>query len=161
MIDLVLNETHIEIGKNAFEAMAYYIQSDNKKPEAGGILLGHYFDECSFQIVEVSLPSKYDRASRYSFVRCRKNAQRIITKHFDESKGKIIYLGEWHTHPEDMPSPSVLDKKSIKERLLKDELNSDVIFTLILGRKGFYIAAVNKNGIYEEKIFNYQEIELK
>lgn len=160
MIELKLDSVSVKILKDVFERMFAYIQDKANKPEAGGILLGYYFNKNNFSIIDISLPNKEDRASRYGFIRSMKTAQKVINERFNESKGKIIYLGEWHTHPEDFPDPSWVDKKSIIERLRKDDLNSEIIFSLIIGRKGFYIAPVDKDGILSEKRINYKEINL-
>ncbi|MFL9837111.1 Mov34/MPN/PAD-1 family protein [Flavobacterium sp. ST-75] len=159
MMEILIGSIKLKIAESVFDNIYPFIQDDNIKPEAGGILLGYYITSEEFCIIEISLPCVEDKATRYSFIRSRKNAQKIIDKNFKRSDGKIIYLGEWHTHPEDYPSPSGVDRNSIKERLKKDKLNSDVIFTLILGRKGLYIAAVNKNGIFGERNINYDKIE--
>ena len=81
----------------------------------------------------------------------------IINKIFKDSKGKKIYLGEWHTHPEDYPTPSGLDKKSILEQIRGNILNSETIFMLIIGRKGLYISYVEKTGIKTEKNIKFEE----
>jgi len=158
MIEIKLNSISVKISKEVLERMFFYIQDDIVKTEAGGILLGYYFDENNFSVIDISIPTKEDKASRYGFVRSRKTAQKKISERFKESEGKIIYLGEWHTHPEDYPTPSWIDRKSILERFKRDVLNSNIIFTIIIGRKGFYIAPVDKTGILKEINVNYQEI---
>ena len=82
-----------------------------------------------------------------------------MNKFFKESNGKKIYLGEWHTHPEDYPTPSLLDNKSILERMQKDVLNSEIIFMIIVGRKNFYISFVKMDGIKNEKNINFKDID--
>ena len=52
------------------------------------------------------------------------------------SHGEISYLGEWHTHPEDFPKPSIVDKQEWNNIKSKRKYP---IFFLIIGRKDFYI----------------------
>ena len=158
MIEFELGDLSIKISEEVFEKMKSFIQDENHKPEAGGILIGHYLEDNNYSITDVSSPSELDKSSRFNFTRSKKNAQKIINKIFKDSKGKKIYLGEWHTHPEDYPTPSSLDKKSILEQIRGNILNSETIFMLIIGRKGLYISYVEKTGIKTEKNINFEEI---
>ena len=132
----VIDELVIKFFKN-------YIQY-NDSPESGGILVGKIHDKL-IEITNCSLPNKYDKKSRYNFTRAYKPAQKFINKHFEKSDGRKIYLGEWHTHPEDEPIPSCIDKKSFDETLNKNKLNSDIHFMIIVGRIYLYV------GIYHNK----------
>jgi integrative and conjugative element protein (TIGR02256 family) len=158
MIKFELGNLSIKISKEVLEKIKYFIQNENHKPEAGGILIGHYLEDNNYSITDVSTPSEFDKSSRFNFTRTKKNAQKIINNIFKDSKGKKIYLGEWHTHPEDYPTPSVLDKKSILEQIRGNILNSEIIFMLIVGRKGIYISYVEKNGIKNSLNINFDEI---
>uniref|UniRef100_UPI003CED28D9 Mov34/MPN/PAD-1 family protein n=1 Tax=Enterobacter cloacae complex sp. 280C5 TaxID=3395861 RepID=UPI003CED28D9 len=39
------------------------------------------------------------------------------------SDGFLVYLGEWHTHPEDFPQPSSTDLRSWRTGLKDDRAN--------------------------------------
>lgn len=158
MLEFELGNLSIKISKEALEKMMSFIQDENHKPEAGGILIGHYLEDDNYSITDVSSPSLFDKSSRFNFTRSKKNAQKIINKIFKESNGKKIYLGEWHTHPEDYPTPSGLDKKSILEQIQGNILNSEIIFMLIVGRNGIYISYVEKSGIKNALKINFEEI---
>ena len=157
MMEFELGNLSIKISEEVFEKMKSFIQDEKYKPEAGGILIGHYLEDNNYSITDVSSPSKLDKSSRFNFTRSKNNAQKIINKIFKDSKGKKIYLGEWHTHPEDYPTPSGLDKKSILEQIRGNILNSEIIFMLIIGRKGLYISYVEKTGIKTEKNIKFEE----
>ena len=159
MLVIELGGASIKISFEVLEEMFHYIQNDNNKPEAGGILIGHDLEDHNFSITDISIPSVYDKSSRFNFTRSKKNAQKILNKFFKESNGKKIYLGEWHTHPEDYPTPSLLDNKSILERMQRDVLNSEIIFMIIVGRKKFYISFVKIDGIKNEKSINFKDID--
>lgn len=123
-----------------------YIQNDVDKSEAGGIITGKVYENL-IEILNCSEPSLLDERSRYNFKRSFKSAQIYINEKFVESRGEEIYLGEWHTHPEDIPSPSNTDINSFNKTLTNNILNSNVHFMIIVGIKAIYL------GIYIDRKF--------
>lgn len=158
MIAIDLSPVMVRISRELISGMSSFIQDDNKKPESGGILIGYYQEKDSYIITDFTQPRNGDKQSRYEFIRSKKNAQKVLISLFKESDGKKIYLGEWHTHPEDNPTPSGTDISSIKNRIKHDRLNSETIFMIIFGRKSFYICSVNKSSIQMERNISYDEI---
>lgn len=153
-----IGDTNFKILPTAFHKMQAYIQDDDSKEEAGGIMLGYCMDGNNFTIIEVTMPNKADKRSRFGFWRTSALHQRFLNKLFKKSKGKSIYLGEWHTHPEDFPKPSGIDKKSIVTQIRKSKLNSDKIFALVMGRKGLHLSLVDKEGVVFEKHLKFEEL---
>ncbi|WP_264524037.1 Mov34/MPN/PAD-1 family protein [Flavobacterium sp. N502536] len=158
MIEFILGNLFVKISRNVLEDLKKFIQDDLQKPESGGILIGFYIEDNTYSITDVSFPSSYDKSSRYNFTRSIKNAQNVLNQFFKESNGKKIYLGEWHTHPEDFPIPSSLDEKSILQQMTGNILNSQIIFMMIIGRKGIYISSVDENGIKTKKKVKFDEL---
>lgn len=111
--------------------------------ESGGIVLGFVCGNYNIYISKVSLPNCFDKASRYNFERDRHVAQIIVNFEFHNSNGEIIYLGEWHTHPEQNPLPSPVDIKMIKNQYKENKINEDFLILLIQGTKSMYI------GVYD------------
>ncbi len=142
-----LGEIIIRIDQKVINTFIDFIQDDEDKSEAGGILMGYYIDDFSFYISDLSTPSANDKSSRFNFIRSFINAQKIIELFFKNSKGKKIYLGEWHTHPEKLPSPSATDLNSFENQLKNNFLNSKFIFLIIIGTTGLYAASYCKSGI--------------
>lgn len=97
------------------------------------------------KVKKCSEPCIYGIASSYTFERDAEKANQIIKQEFVESEGKMVYLGEWHTHPTAIPSPSPTDKKSIKDILKNNHLASNIIIFIIVGRtldyKGYFDGA--------------------
>lgn len=160
MIVIDLDPIIVRSSTELFLGLTAFIQDDYKKPESGGILIGYFQENNSYIITDFTKPGHEDKQSRFGFVRSKKNAQKEVNFFFKESEGKKIYLGEWHTHPEDFPSPSSTDKASIWDRIQKDRINAETIFMIIFGRKGIYISAVNKSRITIEREISYVELEL-
>src|SRR5436305_5425846 len=77
-----------------------YRQIGVSAKESGGILLGEVSNN-SILISKATTPNSQDKSSRFGFTRIKKPAQLIINYEHENSDGKITYLGEWHSHPED------------------------------------------------------------
>ncbi|WP_258058132.1 Mov34/MPN/PAD-1 family protein, partial [Vibrio cholerae] len=58
-----------------------------------------------------------------------------VNEAFERSAGTHLYLGEWHTHPEDRPFPSATDRHSWRRNIVSDES----MLLLIVGRKDFWL----------------------
>lgn len=138
MKSFTLDALNIHIDDHVLETMARYKQLKIKQPESGGILLGQVREKDVY-ILKVSMPTQFDEASRYSFDRNKKVAQIIIDYEFINSDRKTIYLGEWHTHPENIPSPSSQDKKMVKDQFIYNRLNEAFVLFIIMGLKGFFL----------------------
>lgn len=121
-----------------------YRQDSRKKKEAGGILLGKVYDD-RIVIEKASCPNTSDKRGLFFFIRSQNKAQQIVENEFYASDNKRIYLGEWHTHPEDIPSPSIIDEQMIKRQFSVNDLNEDFLILIIQGIQKVYL------GIYDGK----------
>lgn len=83
-------------------------QLHRDSPESGGILLG-YRRGPHLHVTEATTPLYSDQASRTRFFRSSAPHQNAALARWRKSGGRIDYLGEWHTHPEYNPSPSMID----------------------------------------------------
>lgn len=156
MVIKFLNIT-IEIDTKVMELLKSYTQI-NGKNEAGGILLGKYQPKNEYYIITIATePNSGDQAGKLWFNRNYKVAQKIIYEEWENTKGIVNYLGEWHTHPWKNPNPSTTDKKLIKKIILDKSNVWNIVFMIIVGLdKTFYIGAFDaeNNGkiIYERII---------
>ncbi len=146
-----LGDFKIFFTEDVLSLLANYIQVEQGQHEAGGILLGQV-KERDIYITRISFPSNRDRSSRYSFKRSKRNAQAIIDYEFYNSSKRTIYLGEWHTHPEELPTPSNVDRKMIKDQFSKNLLNEPFLLQYIQGTKGFYIGLIQTGEIIEKTL---------
>jgi integrative and conjugative element protein (TIGR02256 family) len=122
-------------------------QHGSRRNESGGVLIGQIKDNKVY-ILKISVPNKFDRASRHGF-ECNKDAAQIIMDYeFYNSGGRSIYIGEWHTHPEEIPKPSGDDKVMIKEQFRKNKLNEPFLILLIQGLTGLYIALYDGKSLH-------------
>jgi len=93
--------------------------------EAGGQLFSK-FDGNQVSVAEATGPRKTDRRGRTWYEPDKAAEQREIDERFPLG---LHFIGDWHTHPEDIPNPSQLDLRSISEgfRRSKHGLNAFVI----------------------------------
>lgn len=145
-MNIVCNNFNLVISEYTLSIFSKYIQNDDKYPESGGIITGKIYNDI-IEFLNCSEPSDLDICSRYNFNRSFKSAQNFINEKFLKSNGEEIYLGEWHTHPEDNPKPSKTDINSFTKTIDRNRLNSKVHFMVIIGRVSIYI------GVYFNKKF--------
>jgi len=141
----------IIIARSVLNLIERFKQTNKKHNESGGILLGQVTDK-DIYILKVTTPNKFDKARRYSFDCNKDAAQVIINYEFLNSSQKTIYIGEWHTHPENYPNPSGVDKRMIDNQYFKNKLNEPFLILLIQGIKGVYVAIFDGEKLQETKL---------
>jgi len=135
----------LEISNHALSRMLAFVQDTRCKPEAGGVLIGRYIrNSPDIVIDEVTVPMAGDRKQRFSFWRSRQPHQQALDRSWLESGGTSTYLGEWHTHPENIPIPSDTDIKNWQARLKKDIFSGDSLFFIIISIKILRVWQGNK-----------------
>lgn len=103
--------------------------------EIGGLLLG-YRRGNHLHITKSTFPGKKDVSQRYKFIRQDISHQLIAFSRWVRSGKKMGWIGEWHTHPETFPSPSLTDLSSWKS--LVDHNNQPMAF-IIIGTKDKWV----------------------
>lgn len=121
-----------------------YVQIGSQDSEAGGILLGKV-RAGNLEIIEATEPTRKDWRSRFFFVRHQNDHQKIVKQRWEDSQGQVRYLGEWHTHPEDFPSPSGTDLREWRV-LAESRIDGRPLLAVIVGRKGLHVEYMHKDG---------------
>jgi integrative and conjugative element protein (TIGR02256 family) len=101
-------KSRVLIEDDVLVALHTFRQVRSDQSESGGVLLG-YRRSPHLHIVEFTTPGAQDRQSRYVFERCDPFHMKHARKRWKATRGKMGFLGEWHTHPETDPHPSSLD----------------------------------------------------
>jgi integrative and conjugative element protein (TIGR02256 family) len=102
--------------------------------EAGGMLLGRVLLGSNDMIIDrATTPSPNDKRGRFFFFRSRGAAQKEVVEAWKQSAGTINYLGEWHTHPEKIPTPSCKDRRNWIKITKQAHYSENVLFFLIAG----------------------------
>lgn len=103
--------------------------------ESGGMLLGKKEKgQNKYIICDISTPSEYDKSGFMFFIRDMNSSQLILNEVWELSKGEINYLGEWHTHGFSSATPSMTDKRLIKQICEDGTPPFNHYFMIILGR---------------------------
>jgi integrative and conjugative element protein (TIGR02256 family) len=124
----------LEISLLAMSRMLKFRQDSCWKREAGGVLMGRYIRDCLDVVIDdITAPMHGDRRGRFNFFRDHARHQRAINQAWHESEGTTHYLGEWHTHPEKIPTPSPTDQTNWNQHLKRDIFSSDTLFFIIVG----------------------------
>lgn len=112
------------------ERLAAFRQMAVSAPEAGGILMGYRRGRHT-HVTEATVPTSRDVQRRFGFFRHGTHHQRVALRRWKESGETLDYVGEWHTHPEDDPSPSGVDLKHWRD--ITGASSRPMVF-LIVGR---------------------------
>ena len=134
--------SRILIEADALTLLDQFRQCGINTPEAGGILLGYRRDP-HLHVVAATTPQPGDHRSRFHFHRADPKHQRVATNRWHASDMTVDYLGEWHTHPEEYPSPSVLDYSEWRKICAR---RSHPMLFIILGWSGQMWLGVSHGG---------------
>ncbi|MFD5853289.1 Mov34/MPN/PAD-1 family protein [Cytobacillus pseudoceanisediminis] len=133
IIYLLPNGKTLFIRPECIDKMQKYRQVKRNDTEAGGILIGRILIENGHYIIdEVSEPMTTDKRRRTYFKRNMEGHQEFFNSIWDREVGSCFYLGEWHTHPENNPTPSSIDWKNWN-RLKRIGFESECLFFIIVG----------------------------
>lgn len=135
MKDLTLSipqsKQRVLIASNVLKTFSAARQLSRDAKETGGLL----FAEISADWINIVDASNADAAasvSRFRFVPKLKTRRERIIRAF--GKG-LHFVGEWHTHPEYDPSPSVLDNKSMNDSFIKSKHELTTFMMIIVGNR--------------------------
>ena len=124
--------------------------------EFGGLLIGYYSkDKKTVVIQETLLPKKY-KSSRFSFERNVEELRKKLEKYYSQDPS-LIYVGEWHTHPDSLPIPSSTDLNAINDIINCETVLIKNPILMIIGINkekcdpGFYVYFKNRIYKYEEE----------
>ena len=137
-------KSEIIFKQEVLDTLLTYKQGYNVS-ETGGVLLGQIYTDGEIVVCRCSEPCVAGKADRMGFSRSSKTANKIINDAFEGSNGTILYVGEWHTHPEPYPSPSKTDKTSIEEIYRTANINNPNLIYVIVGDMDIFC------GVYDGK----------
>lgn len=133
------------------EVLAHFRQHQQTRwyhREAGGQLFATA-DGRLLTVVEATGPRRTDRRTRTSYVPDRVAETREIAE--QETRGRI-FVGDWHTHPESVPTPSPLDRRSIQECFRESTHCLNGFLLVIVGShtfpQGLFVSVSDGNRTY-------------
>ncbi|WP_461477344.1 Mov34/MPN/PAD-1 family protein [Mesorhizobium jarvisii] len=117
--------------------------------EAGGLL----FARLQLPVIDIAVatgPRRGDRRSRHSYRPDERAEQQEIDDMF--SRG-LHFVGCWHTHPEDIASPSHIDRRNIADCVRRSDHALNGFIMVIVGRypipEGTYVSVCDKSSVYQ------------
>lgn len=113
-------------------------------PESGGVLLGTVH-EGGLLVTVATTPTRLDRQLRYLFERLPFGHRAVAKRQWRQSAGITRYIGEWHTHPQDIPVPSGIDLDEWR-KLAKKRADKRPLLAVIVGRQGLHVELTHGNG---------------
>lgn len=120
----------IRITDSVLNHVARYQQHSPTSTEAGGQLFGTV-TSVEVRVVAAAGPYRRDERGRTHHRSDERAAQKVIR---DQANSGLLFLGEWHTHPEDFPKPSGSDERALASMVDKSTLNTDAPILLIVGK---------------------------
>ena len=125
-----------------FRTIRRYVQTMPWTKEAGGQMFGR-IEDSRIIVTDVTKPSAKDRRTRTSFILDVATANAQVTERF--SRG-LHYLGDWHTHPEDQPEPSLADRQNAG-RMFQAAGERPCLLMVIAGRSATWVGIYNAKTI--------------
>lgn len=111
--------------------------------ETGGVLIG-YTARDTIYVEKASNGGKHAIHEALYFKADPNYVDMFIDMEVANSESRLRYIGEWHTHPEVIPAPSIKDLKSLDEIT---ESSNDFCVLLIIGNKGFSVESFIEQSI--------------
>jgi len=103
------------------------------KIETGGVITGYYSKSgITCTIDSLHSPTEDSEHEYSSFVSGVKGLAELFKKLWIKQE---YYIGEWHFHPENLPTPSRQDKSQLKEIAEKKNFHCKFPLMLIVGQK--------------------------
>ena len=146
----------VMIDKEIVEKLNSIQRSYDFHKEIGGIIIGIFDTKgMCLRITDLSFPHAHDNSSRFRFVRHSDGHQKFMDEVWEQSNHIKSYLGEWHTHDQDFPVPSLVDKQTWK-RISKRDNNFDQSVFIIIGRIKIRLWIATDGKIYEQEELLYE-----
>lgn len=134
----------VNFDDKVLDVFRQHIQRMGSHAEAGGLLLGEVRGR-HLNLVGATFPTVHDLRSRYSFERLPQGHAEVALKIWSDSRGTVRYLGEWHTHPQDLPTPSRIDRSEWK-RLASERKDKRPFLAVVVGRASLHVELVPLRG---------------
>jgi integrative and conjugative element protein (TIGR02256 family) len=110
----------VSVSSGSLDAMKQMVL-EKSGIETGGVLAGYIDSDGNAVITQASGPGPKAIHTRTRFEKDIEYCQNFLDDLFESSSGKTVYVGEWHSHPEEDNTPSGIDIKSLSDIALQKE----------------------------------------
>lgn len=134
------------------EELCSYRQESSTSVESAGLLIGYYGQNGEVLIDTFTTPKVSDLRTRTTFKLDARAHQTEIDEAYIASDQLLGYVGTWHTHPQDVPLPSIPDKTDWRTH---EHDNPDrPLFFIVVGIKKTSIYTIDKGKTIELSIIS-------
>ncbi len=124
----------VRIAHTLLANLCRFRQTAGCHPESGGVLIGKHLIRGGRMVIDRHTPpQRGDKQGRCMFYRS-KDHDRIVQSIWEKSKRISTYVGLWHTHPENIPKYSTIDRKDWNKALNRSTYDGRNLFFFIVGR---------------------------
>lgn len=124
-------DLEVEFAVEALATMTSFRQRGFFSREAGGQMFARLSPN-HWRIEAATGPRRNDRRGRFHFWPDRKAEQEEINLFYEKG---LEFVGDWHTHPEDIPRPSRSDITSVENIVRESVHRLPGILMCIVGRR--------------------------
>jgi integrative and conjugative element protein (TIGR02256 family) len=145
----------VYIAQEAINTLISYQQIKEDSHEVAGVFVGEIYPEEHTIIIKKAIVTHEENGSRYNVNLDIKKLQRIIDQEWLESGRTLLYLGEWHTHPEPSPSPSLTDYLTFSGNYFRSSFEQNLLLYAIMGTNQNFLSSIwirTYNGVLFKKI---------
>lgn len=133
----------VVLSNDVTQVLARHRQRFPWQTEAGGILLGRRRGN-HIEVIEATEPTPADRRSTYLWERETFGHAQAAMRSWRFASGTVDYVGEWHTHPQRVPTPSILDRREWHK--LAVARSKTWLVAIVVGTRGLHLELVNAAG---------------
>ena len=130
----------IKISKSVLDQIYQYRQTGRLSSESGGVLIGRQIISTGNLIIDhCTVPMPLDVCKRTRYLRKDPKHIEFFTTLRQRENNIYAYVGEWHTHPELIPSYSSMDLRNWQGLAKRVPC---LTFTLLLEQKLFVFGII-------------------
>jgi len=138
--------SNVVLTDNCISELLRHRQSSGSSRENGGQLFARFVQD-GIQVEVATVTRGFSRRTRFGFWPDRKAEQADINQLFERG---LHYIGDWHTHPEEVPSPSATDKLKMQEIFRNSRHELPFMLMAIVGQaalpQGLFLGVVQDTG---------------
>ncbi len=128
-------EINVSISKEVIQFMQGLIK-ENPTIETGGVMAGRMDENGDIIVTHASEPGPKAVQSAMKFEKDVEYCQRFLDNLYIQSNQKVVYIGEWHSHPSLCNHPSGTDIKSLSEIAIRKEYLTESPAMIIFSNRG-------------------------
>ena len=128
-------QVNVSIPKEAVSFMQQLIQQ-NPSVETGGVMAGWIDKIGNITVKHVSAPGPKAVQTATKFEKDVEYCQHFLDDLYIQSQQKVVYIGEWHSHPSTNNSPSGTDIKSLSDIAIQKNYLTDCPVMIIYSNTG-------------------------